>query len=102
MNELYFPSSLNSVLWGSLQGVKIIHLFTLYCGWIIQGVEVNGGLKYTLIFSVTLLHRNFPRSKSRKKLIIGQTNRCDLVLKNKTWNNFLIICSQTQIMNIKY
>ena len=66
-----------------------MRLFTLYCGWIIQGLEVNRELKYTLIFSVTLLPYNFLPGKSRNKLIISQTNRCDLVIRNKAWNLFL-------------
>jgi len=89
MNEIYFPPSLMPVLWESLKGVKIIRYFTLYCGWIIEGVEVNCGLNYTLIFSVTLLPCNFLPGKSRKKVIIGSTNCRDLVIKSKTLEHFL-------------
>ena len=75
-------------VWG-LHGVKIIRFFRLYCGWIIQG---GWGKRWTKIepdIFRNILSCNCLPGKSWMNVIIGQTNRCDLVIKNKTWRHFL-------------
>ena len=76
-NIFYFfikPSSVSG-----LHAVKIVRLFTLWCGWNIQGADIFAAL----------LSCNFFPGKSRRKVIKRQTHRCDSVIKNKIWCHFL-------------